>query len=304
MNRNHEIDRILLGDNPFIGVNHLSQERLRENGIEFDPNRVASVINSALDAGAQGVACSGHPVMKKALKQMREENRSKGFGVYLIVPDAQSYVRIASEKGIIGLLTETFGRLSLRGKAKAVVGGSLFALTSNPTMMMKTYLDAEVSRFAKTLPNNAEVKSLFLHELLTELLVSFEMVDLAEEYIDFVKNTLNIKPGFVTRNFARFADFLLENDLANSDLVVMTPFNRVGFQMNPSRAECERSLTRISNTKIIAMSILAGGYSGLAEAVDYILALPRELSCVVGVSTESQAVETFGYLRRRFGEVR
>ncbi|MGI0081628.1 MAG: hypothetical protein ACRECH_18665 [Nitrososphaerales archaeon] len=41
--------------------------------------------------------------MKGALNFMKDENYSREFGVYLIVPDGQSYVRLASEKGMLGL---------------------------------------------------------------------------------------------------------------------------------------------------------------------------------------------------------
>jgi hypothetical protein len=135
-----EIDKILLGDNPFIGVDHLSQERSRERGNQFNPEKIAEIIDSALLSGAQGLVCSAHPNMKRSLDFMRKENYSRSFGVYLIVPDAQSYVRLASEKGMVGLFNETFGKLSLKGKAKAVVGGGLSTLTSDPVKMIKTYL--------------------------------------------------------------------------------------------------------------------------------------------------------------------
>jgi hypothetical protein len=297
---NSSVDRILLGDNPFIGVNHLSQERSRGSRGKLDSRYVAEVIDSALTAGAQGLVCSAHPVMKDALNYMREENYSKDFGIYLIVPDAQSYVRRASEKGVLGLLNETFGKLSLKGKAKAVVGGGLSALTSDPTKMMKTYLEAEVSLFSKSLPKNARVKSVFLHELLTELIISFKMRNLVEEYIDFMNESLNAMPGFVTRNFPRFVDFALSAEIPMQDIVVMTPFNKVGFQMNPSKGDCEQALFNHPSLNVIAMSVLASGYVSLASALEYIKSLNSQISCVVGVSTEEHARETFPQLRTLF----
>jgi hypothetical protein len=291
------IDKILLGDNPFIGVDHLSQERSRERVGKFDSRMIAAVVDAALTAGAQGLVCSAHPSMKGTLDYMRVENYSKDFGVYLIVPDAQSYVRLASEKGMLGLLNETFGKLSLKGKAQALVGGGLSALTSDPTRMMKTYLDAEVSLFSKSLPKNAMMKSVFLHELLTELIVSFDMKNLAEEYVDFMKGSLGLVPGFVTRNFARFVSFASSAEIPMQDIVVLAPFNKVGFQMNPSREACERHLINHPALKVIAMSILAGGYCNVDEAIDYLSQLRGDISCVVGVSTEEHAAETFSKLK-------
>lgn len=297
---NPRIDRILLGDNPFIGVDHLSQERSREKGAGFDSKRIVGIIDSALDSGAEGLVCSVHPSMKGALSYMHEEDDSRGFGVYLILPDVQTYVRLASERGVIGLLSETLGKLNLKGKAKAVAGGSLSVMTSDPTKVIKTYLDAEVSSFSKSLPKNATIKSVFLHELLTELMVSFEMDDFAEEYIDFVKDSSNAIPGFVTRNLARFVNFGRRLRFPLSDFAVMTPFNKVGFQMNPSRESCEKALDSAPGLNVIAMSVLASGYLSLEEAMEYIKSLGRPVSCVVGVSNEAHAFETFSYLRTVF----
>lgn len=264
----------------------------------YDSKMVARVINSALGAGAQGIVCSAHHNMRSALNQLRTGNHRSPFGIYLIVPDAQSYVRIASERGVLGLLNETFGKMSLKEKTKAIFGGSLSALTSNPIGMMKTYLDAELSLFAKSIPKSAEVKSVCLHEIITELIVSFQLKDTAQEYVRHVRDSLGIYPGFVTRNFPRFVDFVKSASIPARDIVVMTPFNAAGFQMNPSRESCERALADSEGMNIIAMSLLAAGYLPLEEAVNYLVNLPTSLSCVVGVSTEVQAKQTFRYLTK------
>lgn len=293
------IDRLLLGDNTFIGVDHLSQERSRTRGMKFDSRRIAGVIDSALTSGAEGLVCSTHPNMERALSYMREEGYSRDFGIYLIVPDAQSYVRLASEKGVLGLFSEVFRKLSFKERAKVVVRGGISALTSDPAQMLKNYLDAEVSIFAKSIPKNAKIKSVILHELLTELIISFKIKGLAREYIDYVKCSLNSMPGFVTRNFARFVDFLPQTNFSMRDVVVLTPFNKVGFQMNPSREACEKSLSEVGDSRIIAMSILAAGYLSLDQATEYLKQLPRKVSCVAGVSTESHAKKTFSYLQEQ-----
>ena len=280
-------------------MNHLSQERLRERGIGFDSRKVAGIISSALCAGAQGIVCSAHNNTKSALNQLRVDDYREHFGVHLIMPDAQSYVRIASEKGVLGLLSETFGELSLAGKTKAVFGGGLSALVANPTKMMKTYLDAEVSAFAKSIPINAKIKSVSLHELLTELIVSFQLKDLTRDYVSYVRDSLGVIPGFVTRNFPRFVRFVSTASISVKDIVVMTPLNAIGFQMNPSKELCEKALVESDGMSIIAMSLLAAGYLPLEEAVNYLVRLPIRPSCVVGVSSEAQAIQTFQYLAAR-----
>jgi hypothetical protein len=290
--------RILLGDNPFIGVDHLSQERSREKTRNLNPRAITRVIDSAVKAGAQGIVCSAHPVMKASLREMKEDHRPQGLDVFLVVPDVQHYIRLVSQGGMLRVLAETFENLSTGGKAKALVGGGISMVTSNPTRAMKTYVAAELSSFVREVPADSRLKGVFLHELITELIVSFRLASFAQEYINFVRDSLGIKPGFVTRNFAKFVEFVCQSRLPISEIAVMTPFNPIGFQMNPSRHECEDSLQRAKDADIIAMSVLAGGYLSLDDAIAYLRRLPIKMSCVVGVSTEIHAQETFSRLKQ------
>ena len=77
----------------------------------------------------------------------------------------------------------------------------------------------------------------------------------------------------------------------------MTPFNRIGFQMNPSRGECEVCASHLSGAEVMAISILAGGYLGLGEAIDYLRRLHGLSRVAVGVSPEQHAAGTFTKLR-------
>ena len=294
---NPNFDRILIGDNPFIGVDHLSQERVRGRGSRLDSRGIANIIRIALASGAEGVVCSSRPEMRAALGAMRDHSSPTPFGVHLIVPDAQSYVRTASEAGILGLLNETLMKMTVMGGVKAIMGGTLATFTSNPERLMRTILEAEVSLFSKALPESAQTKSVFLHELLTDLMTSFKMKDMMEEYVGFAKDIMGVTPGFETRNFARFVEFVLSTSIPTNEICIMTPFNSVGFQMNPSRRKCEEALGLVPDTPIIGMSVLASGFLGLEKAVDYLNRLPRRISCVIGVSQETHARETFSYLK-------
>lgn len=73
----------------------------------------------------------------------------------------------------------------------------------------------------------------------------------------------------------------------------------VGFQMNPSKEECEKVLVDFPEPTVIAISILAAGYLSPLEAIDYIGTLPNVRGIVVGVSKEKHAYETFRLLRER-----
>jgi hypothetical protein len=120
---------------------------------------------------------------------------------------------------------------------------------------------------------------------------------LFKSYVDFMLE-LGIKPGFETRNFAYLVNKFRDWDIDFKNVVIATPFNAVGFQMNPSKEECEKALVDVGASSVIAMSILAAGYLKPSEAIDYIKNLPHLKGVVIGVSKENHACETFRFLTK------
>jgi hypothetical protein len=109
-----------------------------------------------------------------------------------------------------------------------------------------------------------------------------------------------LTPGFNTGNFALFVKRFREWNMNLEDVVIAAPFNKVGFQMGPSREECEKALAEVPKPNVLAISILAAGYLKPPEAIDYIAHLPNVKGVAVGVSKEKHANETFKLLRGKF----
>ena len=296
-----KIDRILLGDNPFNGVDHFSQARKRARE-ELDAGSIAQVIHGALDNGATGFVFSSTKKVHEALAILREST-VPAFGMYPIFPDVYSLVRLAADQGVLGA---AYGMVrngpTATGKLRTIFEGGTAALTADPYRILRTYLRAELLALKHVAPSGARVRSVFLHELISELIISFKMKEALSEFSSLIRDEFNALPGMVTRNFRNAMSFL--NDVDCGEMVLMTPFNKVGFQMNPSREACESNLPNDESIQVIAMSILAGGYLTLHEAVDYVNGLPKPISCVVGVSSKEHATTTFSYLKERLAEGR
>ena len=81
---------------------------------------------------------------------------------------------------------------------------------------------------------------------------------------------------------------------------ITTPFNALGFQMHPTKNDCEHALSRITGSEVIIFSILAGGLLSLPEALGYIKSLPNIHGIAVGVSKKEQAEESFMFLQKAF----
>jgi hypothetical protein len=295
------LDRYLLGDNPFIGVDHLSHERARQNQNRLNTAKIIKVIDTAMASGAEGLLITTHPVMYDVLDEMKARSNNPAFGLYALLPYAYEYARMATEKGIVGLASEVLSELSLKSKMKALAAGfSLFSM--DPDHLLRSYVDVELERLSKKTPSEASLRSILLHEVITDLAVSFEADQLLKAYASHILNEYHVRPGFATRNFARFVAFAEKIGLGLDQIVILTPFNKVGFQMNPSKETCEETLNRLGDVNIIAMSVLASGFLNLSDALQYLKEQGSIKSFVVGVSTETHARETFSQMRKILGD--
>ncbi len=70
--------------------------------------------------------------------------------------------------------------------------------------------------------------------------------------------------------------------------------------MNPSKAECEKTLATMPKPNVLAISIFAAGYLKPTEAIDYIASLPNLKGVAAGVSKQNHAHDTFQLLRKGF----
>lgn len=283
-----EIDPIVLGHNQFIGVNHLSQEMGREKEALFrDLDAVTEVVRFSVENGVRALMVSSHPHMKIILEHLRERG-VQDLTLYPIIPSAQEYVRQLGEKGALGLLNEMLASSGILTKSRILLKGGLGVLKGDTFDLLGTLIDMEMLPF-KHFP----LRVIFLHNILTDLALGLGNREVFSFWVRYIREKYNVVPGFATMNFARLARSLDQWGL--KDVVIMASFNKAGFQMNPSRGECERCLKEYDVT-LLAMSTLASGYLKPAEAYEYLFSLPKVRSVVVGASTKEHARETFGFV--------
>ncbi len=288
---------LLVGDNPFHNISHLSQERARTRiNDPSDPKYAASLIETSLKAGANGFMFSVSETTLSILKELNDDLVSH-LPLFPIVPYAYEYVRLATQLGgIPGLVKKLSIDMIKSRNAKAIGLGLKGAITGDPTTMMKTYLTYEISRL-RSLNSEVSLNSVLLHQLVTDMALALNLDWLVKSYVKFLSDQ-NIVAGFNTGNFAFLVDKFLEGKIDLNKVVIAAPFNNVGFQMTPSRAECEKALERLSKPNVIAISVLAAGYIPPIDAAKYISTLPNVRGVALGVSKERQAKETFEELRK------
>jgi hypothetical protein len=294
---------LLVGDNPFHGISHLSQERAGFRGdMVTYPEYAANLVMTSLENGANGFTFSASEMTLSILRIINEKERTKDLSLYPIVPYTYEYVRLATRIGTPGLAKNFVKEIALSGNVKAVALGLKGAIRMDPVALLKTYLYYEISRIKSAAGKQANLCSVLLHEVITDMALALNLDWVFKSYVDFLLK-LGMKPGFNTRNFVYLVNKFREWGVDLSETLIAAPFNKKGFQMEPSRTECEKALASIPRPNLIAISILAAGYLKPPEAIDYITTLPNIKGVAVGVSKEKHAHETFNLLKDRFGKV-
>jgi hypothetical protein len=277
----------------------LTQDRNRSRGDrQTDPEQAAGLVATAVANGANGFLFSVSDTTLGILRVLRERGMIGNLALYPIVPYAYEYVRLATQVGGMPGLARVFAsRLVASGKLGAIAGSFRGVLRANPASLLRAYLTYELSRMKAAAGKAAGVQSILLHEVVVDVALALQLEWLFREYLGFVRKR-GLSPGFNTCNFAFLVNQLREWQISLDDVVIAAPFNKIGFQMNPSKQACEESLHSLPAPGLVAISVLAAGYLKLPEAVGYLASLPNVRGAAVGVSSPAHAEGTFRLLKK------
>jgi len=289
---------LLVGDNPFHNISHLSQERARARTEDpSDPKYAASLIRMSSENGANGFMFSVSETTLSILNELDKSDSLDRLHLYAIVPYAFEYVRLATQLGGIPGLAKKFGWDMLKSHNLAAMSfGLRGVLTAEPANLLKTYLSYEISRIKSAAQKKTHLDSLMLHQLITDLALALDLEWVFKSYVAFLANR-KITPGFNTGNFPFLVNKFADWEINLENVVIAAPFNKVGFQMTPSIEECEKTLKLLPKPNVISISILAAGYISPPEAAYYLRALPNIKGVSIGVSKERHAKETFNVFK-------
>jgi len=289
----NKIDRFILGTNPLVGTDHFLNERARERRFLLDQARIVRVVEAAVKSGATGINVGVDEAGYSIFESLGEIDLKEELGLYIMVPDVSKYVSIQLSKGTFGLVKEVLGSLDPSDTAKMLIKGTISVLTLNPYRALEVYLDVELGRLLRSKPESTKLRGVFVHEAVTDIAVALGARELMEEYVRLTKKKYSTFPGFVTRNLPKFVEFLSDTKINLSEILILTPFNAIGFQMTPTKDACEQVLKSHPDANIIAMSVLAGGQLSILDSIKYLKSLSGLKGIVIGVSSEEHALETF-----------
>jgi len=281
------MDRIILGDNQFFGINHMSEEKGRSLAIRFkDTEAIIRVIDTAYACGVRAFMLNTHDRVEKICDHFRASpGKYADLRLYPSMPYAHKYANAVHEKGLVGTLNAfVFSGRSVRQVANTVIRGGMSVINKDMIEVMKLLVDAEMRMF-----RGLNVPAIFLQNIVTDLLLGFGAREAFIEFTKHVKKIYGADPAFNTMNMPALVDFLLASGIENP--IVCSSINKTGFLMTPSQHEYERALAQ-KPFRPMAMSILASGAISPGEAVEYVCHLPNVESIVFGASSKEHIVQT------------
>jgi len=272
------VSELLLGDNPFIGVSHLGQEKAREDKKGSFVENKARVVEAAAEGGATGFTFTAHPANLELLTYLRTHNEAlvESMDYYILAPYAQSYVARANIEGTPGLIGSTL-------KSAPLFDLLATALSLKPERAAQLLIRKEIAPYLEILPRE-RIRAVLLHEVLTEVVIAFRLTKVIER-LNRWADGLGVGFGLETRNFSYLCDYMHKSALYPA--YVMTPVNPLGYQMAASKQAIEADLIQVaSDTKVIAINILASGAVDLNQAMQYIGKYKDAIYGVTSASTK------------------
>jgi hypothetical protein len=287
------MDRILFGDNQFFGVNHMSEEKARQQLVRFkDTRAIIEVLDLAYDMGIRTFMCTTHDRIGEVCDHMRaNSSRYKDFIYFPCMPYAHKYANSVSQVGAL----ETIQRFAVGGVVNTLLSGAVSALTRDIYVLMKLLIDAEMKRFERL---NTPV--IFVQNVVTDLLLGLKVYPVFAEFDRYVRERYGAEPGFITMNLPLLLDALDRVGVENP--IVCANINKIGFRMSGG-IEAYRDVLRTRRCRAIAMSVLASGAIPPKEAIEWACGLEGLKSIVFGASSAGNIRQTKELIERCWAPV-
>jgi len=289
-----EIDKIIFGDNQFFGINHMSQEKAQQLAEKFyDIQNIFKVYETAINAGIQGIMLNSNDRANNICNYFRENSKKyKHINWYPSIPYPHKYANLVAEKGILPAINDVlFKDNSAGGVLGMMAKGSLALFSKDAIKMMQMLIDVEMKMF-----KGLNVKVVFLQNVITDLILGYNIKEVFVEYCNYIRKKYNALPGLITQNMPYLKSKLEEWDI--EEVVICSSFNKIGYLMSPNVDAYVNAAQNndFSKYQLMAMSTLASGAIPAKEAYEFVNKQNIQ-SIVFGASTKSHIEQTISLIR-------
>jgi hypothetical protein len=282
------MDRILFGDNQFFGINHLSEEKGRQQLMRFQKSEaVIDVLQAALQEGVGGFMCTTHDAIAKIADDVRVRPDSwQGFHFYPGMPYAHKYANAVTEYGYFDALKRF---LPEGGLVDTFLRGSKAVVTRDLESMMTLLVDAEMKMF-----RGLNTPVIFLQNVVTDLILGLGITRAFSLFSEYVQQKYNAEAGFITMNLPKLLPVLQEAGLKAP--IVCANVNKIAFRMSGG-IDSYREAAQTYSARVIAMSVLASGRLPAREAIEWVVNERYVESILFGASSRANIRQTVSLIR-------
>ena len=284
-----KIDKIVFGDNQFFGINHRSQEKAEEMLKRFgNIDNIFEVYDNAFDCGVKAVMLNSNERAEAICDRFRANKSQYGdLAWYPSIPYPYKYANMVNEKGIFPAVSEVLFKGNSAGGVLGMIGkGAAAVFTKDAMRMMEMLIDVEYKMF-----RDLNVKVLFLQNVITDLVLGYNIKEVFEHYCEYIRKKYKVLPGLITLNMPYLKSKLEEWGI--DEVVLCSSINAAGFNMHPSKEEYEKVIAENDSSKyqLMAMNVLASGSITVQQSFDYINSLALQ-SVVFGASSKGHIKST------------
>lgn len=270
------MDRLLFGDNQFFGVNHMSEEKARQQQIRFQrDDAVIDVLIEAYEENVRTFMCTTHERIGAIASHFRENRDTYPDITFLPgMPYAHKYANAVTTNGMLGALNKF---LPSESRLDAAMRGASSLMSKDVTAMVTMLIDAEMKMF-----EGMQTPVIWLQNVVTDLLLGLGFHDAFTIFAEHVRSRYGAEPGFITMNLPMLAPVLSQVGVA--DPLICANINKIGFRM-PGGIEQYRRTLESHAFRPVAMSVFASGAIPPDEAIQWVCEQPNIESIVFGASS-------------------
>jgi len=277
-----KMDKVIFGDNQFFAVNHLSDEKSREQAIRFkEDSAIIRVLDQAIETGINTFMCTTHDRIANICDHMRDNpEKYIDFQIYPGMPYAHKVCQRCNRTGILGTIRQYVPGNIFGTFAK----GGMAYLNKDFLKLMEILIDAEMKMF-----RGIKTPVIFIQNVVTDMILGMKAFDAFVAYDEYIRKKYNSEPGYITMNMPALLDAL--NSVGIHNPIICSSINKIGFRMSGGKEIYEKYL-REKEFRPIAMQVLAAGALRPGEAIEYLGQFPRIESVLFGASSKSHIKET------------
>lgn len=282
------MDKVLFGDNQFFAVNHLSDEKSREQAIRFkDDSAIIRVLDQAIEEGIGTFMCTTHDRIANICDHMRANpDKYRDFKIYPGMPYAHKYANAVTELGIIGTIKQYVPGNIFGTFAK----GGMAYFSKDFLKLMEILIDAEMKMF-----RGISTPVIFIQNVIVDMILGLKAYEAFRAYDEYIRKKYDAEPGYITMNMPALLDAL--NSIGIENPIICSSINKIGFRMSGGREIYEKYL-REKQFRPIAMQVLAAGALRPKEAIEYLGNFPKIESVLFGASSRGHIRETKELIER------